>query len=179
MMMHKPAGPKPQEVDEFCAEIDALADTFATDMTAALEDCRPFVARSIAKTFASRTTPDYEGWPPRKDIGDGHPLLDESGALKNAATGEGPGHVERIGPDSLEWGVEKINQGGLMGAAVHQYGATIRPVRAKMLHWKNSAGEDVFAKEVHIPARPYLGLWDEDLDEMAETVADYAKMELI
>lgn len=39
---------------------------------------------------------------------------------------------------------------------IHELGGIIRPVFAKMLHWKGENGEDIFAKIVHMPARPYL-----------------------
>ena len=54
-------------------------------------------------------------------------------------------------------------------AAVHQFGATIKPVNGKALKFKlggqgkkgNKAGF-VQAKSVHIPARPYLGFGPKD-----------------
>jgi HK97 gp10 family phage protein len=39
---------------------------------------------------------------------------------------------------------------------IHELGGIIKPVHAKMLSWINEAGERVFAREVHMPARPYL-----------------------
>lgn len=39
---------------------------------------------------------------------------------------------------------------------IQEFGGTILPVKAKMLHWVNDAGEDVFANVVHLPARPYM-----------------------
>lgn len=39
---------------------------------------------------------------------------------------------------------------------IHELGGTILPVFAKMLHWIDDNGKDVFAKVVHMPARPYL-----------------------
>ncbi len=39
---------------------------------------------------------------------------------------------------------------------IHELGGTILPVEAKVLHWVNDQGEDVFANVVHLPARPYL-----------------------
>jgi phage gpG-like protein len=46
---------------------------------------------------------------------------------------------------------------GFRYAATHQFGAAIRPVRAKKLRFKID-GRDVFADEVEIPARPLLPL---------------------
>lgn len=41
-------------------------------------------------------------------------------------------------------------------AAVHEFGATITPKRAKYLQWEDEQGNWHRAKQVTIPARPYL-----------------------
>ncbi len=41
-------------------------------------------------------------------------------------------------------------------ARIHEFGGTIKPVRARMLAWQTD-GEWHFAKQVTIPPRPYLG----------------------
>lgn len=43
-------------------------------------------------------------------------------------------------------------------ARVHQYGATIVPVKAKRLVFPGPGGRMIFAKRVTIPARPYMPL---------------------
>lgn len=43
-------------------------------------------------------------------------------------------------------------------AAVHQYGATIEPKRAKRLVFPGPGGKLIFAKKVTIPARPFMPL---------------------
>jgi phage gpG-like protein len=62
---------------------------------------------------------------------------------------------------------------GFRYAATHQYGATIRPVRARKLRFRIN-GREVFADEVTIPARPILplnGLPQEWNDEITDTMA--------
>ncbi len=55
---------------------------------------------------------------------------------------------------------------------IQELGGIIKPVLAKMLHWINDAGEDVFAHVVHIPARPYLRpAVDEHQEEIIMAVA--------
>lgn len=39
---------------------------------------------------------------------------------------------------------------------IHEKGGIIRPVKAKMLAWQGEDGKMIFAKQVRIPARPYL-----------------------
>lgn len=61
-------------------------------------------------------------------------------------------------------------------AATHQYGArrVIRARKAKLLRFQVD-GHWAAAKKVliHIPARPFLGLSDEDMDEIRETMEDF------
>lgn len=41
-------------------------------------------------------------------------------------------------------------------AAIQEFGGTITPKTAKMLHWVDDDGNDIFAHSVTIPAHPYL-----------------------
>lgn len=53
----------------------------------------------------------------------------------------------------------------LIYARVHQHGATIKPVKAKRLVFPGPNGQLIFAKQVTIPARPYMPLkGDETVD---------------
>lgn len=58
-------------------------------------------------------------------------------------------------------------------AAVHQFGATIRPVSKAKLSFM-LLGKRVFADQVTIPARPFLGLDEEDINEMTAIAGDFA-----
>lgn len=69
------------------------------------------------------------------------------------------------GPDAVEVGTNKIY------AAVHQFGATIVPVKASHLVFR-IGNQVVKAKSVTIPARPFLGISAEDERTIAETVTD-------
>jgi len=57
-------------------------------------------------------------------------------------------------------------------ARIQELGGTVRPVHARLLHWVGDDGDDVFARSVTIPARPYLRpAFDEDGDRaVAEMV---------
>lgn len=55
---------------------------------------------------------------------------------------------------------------------IQEYGGTIRPVNAQALHWVSS-GVDHFAKQVTIPARPYLRPAVEDhIQEISQVMKD-------
>lgn len=44
----------------------------------------------------------------------------------------------------------------LVYAPVHEFGAVIKPRKARMLRWQDDSGQWHAAKQVTIPARPYL-----------------------
>lgn len=67
------------------------------------------------------------------------------------------------GQDSVEVGSNKVY------AAVHQTGATIKPRSASHLAFR-LGGEAVFAKSVTIPARPYIGVSDEDEEMILDVI---------
>lgn len=71
---------------------------------------------------------------------------------------------------------EKVMVGSnLPYARIHQKGGTVKPKKGKYLKFKGLDGKDVFVKEVMIPARPYLGVSSEDMEEVRETMADFLK----
>ena len=58
-------------------------------------------------------------------------------------------------------------------ARIHQLGGVIKPKNGKALKFKGSAGQDVFVKEVKMPARPFIGVSKSDLEEVRETIAAF------
>jgi phage virion morphogenesis protein len=58
----------------------------------------------------------------------------------------------------------------LVYAAVHQFGATIKPKNAKALVFHLASGL-VHAHSVSVPARPYLGLGHADIEAVQDAVA--------
>lgn len=61
-------------------------------------------------------------------------------------------------------------------AAIHEFGGVIKAKAGKMLSWINDAGERVFAKAVHIPAKPYLR---PALDEHEDDIKDAVGADLV
>ena len=58
-------------------------------------------------------------------------------------------------------------------ARIHQKGGIIKPKNGKALKFKGRDGKNVFVKQVKIPARPYLGISEEDKKEVRETINDF------
>ncbi|MGA0569644.1 phage virion morphogenesis protein [Variovorax sp. VNK109] len=75
----------------------------------------------------------------------------------------------RADNESAEWGTNKIY------AAIHQFGGTIRPRAARNLRFRTAGGAFVSTKRVVMPARPFLGLNDEDHREIPQIVVDVVK----
>lgn len=109
-----------------------------------------------------KTTPDGSAWPPNLK---GTSILVETGQhlLYSIA--------HRSDESSAEWG------SGWEHAHVHQDGMTIKPRNARLLAVPASAfgaGAGIrFAKEVTIPARPFVGLSSDNRDEIVDVVTDY------
>jgi phage gpG-like protein len=56
-------------------------------------------------------------------------------------------------------------------ARIHEFGGVIVPKKAKALSWIGEGGKRIFARAVHIPARPYLRpAVDEHKHEIGEAV---------
>ncbi len=106
------------------------------------------VRAGIRENFASESGPDGESWPARKVKGDDHALLQDTGALMQAATG-GTGNVTNVTARELSTGVDKGGGGGgIPGAGAHQHGYG------------------------NIPPRPYLGASEQHLVAAGEAIAD-------
>jgi phage gpG-like protein len=113
---------KSESAEEFAKSMEAMPEEIEASMPEVLHGCEPFVAEGIHENFAQAQSPDGIAWPPRKDVGDGHALLFDTGSLYDAATG-GAGNVCRIEGDTLIFGVDKSGgMGGVPGAGVHNYG---------------------------------------------------------
>lgn len=102
-------------------------------------------AEAIAQVqlgFREGRDPYGRAWRPLKLRG-GKPLLD-TGRLRSSFSFRANRGSFRIGTNFI-------------GAAVHQYGATIVPKRAKMLRFRASRrGKPIFAKKAVIPSRQMM-----------------------
>lgn len=110
--------------------------------------------------FEREQAPDGSPWP--KSIRaalEGGQTLTDSARLKQSLT-----YVAT--EDAVEVGTNVIY------AAIHQFGGRITAKNAKALRFK-VAGQTVQVKSVDIPARPFLGIDDEDRIEIEQIVADY------
>jgi phage gpG-like protein len=146
-----------QRVNEFVPDIKRLTPALESKVPEMMAELEPTVLEGVFENFVRESSPDGIAWPPRKERGDGHPLLVEiategSGSLLAAATSrEAQGHIGRVEGNALLVGVDKQGGiGGIPGAAVHNYGFVER----------------------NIPQREYLGLTEDYIDLCMNIVAD-------
>lgn len=137
-----------EQMEQHCGEL--VAGLAGGDFSAGLRDkVRPIMLQAVRDNFTSSATPEGVSWPARKVIGDGHPLLMDTGALLQASTGGGTGHVTIIERDAVEVGTDGTSgTGGNPYAAVHNRGA------------------------VNMPQREFMGASEKRLREIDEQIAD-------
>lgn len=163
------------------------------------------VRADTAENFQRAVTPDDRPWPPLQHArprGGTSPLLD-TGLLRAAATSPAArGHVERVGPNWLVYGVS------LVYAALHQFGGVVVPKLAKWLAIPitreaqragsprrfprpldpvfgpvggvlKEAGTDlvqyVLTKSVTIPPRPFIGVGPRLVRKLTDIARQWAK----
>jgi len=97
--------------------------------------------------FAQGRSPKGAPWAPLKSRL-GQPLLDKGRLRRSISSRAGNGFVE-VGTNL------RVGNGSASLGAVHQFGATVTPKKAKLLAFRIQ-GRLVFAKKVEIPARPFM-----------------------
>lgn len=130
---------------------------------------------------------------------DRHELMDSLGRLVQRQTRRRI-ETEKTAPDGSDW---KPNRAGssilyashtlaqsidyittqtevhvgspLVYAAIHQFGGVIKAKNAKALRWfaPGGNGQPSFAQSVTIPARPYLGMSADNIEEAEEVVTGF------
>lgn len=142
----------PDEAIQFVRDIPR--NLGAVDLTRPLGDCRDVVRDSIRENFANQSGPDGAAWQPRKPNpdDDGHPLLDDTGFLKAAALGLGPGGFDDLSSKEMSIGIDKsVDLGGIPGAQAHDRGNP----------------------STNLPQRHFFAPNSEALDQCGEVLADF------
>lgn len=106
-----------------------------------------------------KTGPDGQAWPANRE---GTSILLRTGQHLLASV------AYVAGGDTAEWGAS------WEFAHVHQFGATIKPKNKKRLSFL-VGGNRVSAKQVKIPARPFVGISSENETEIEEILQDWAE----
>lgn len=111
------------------------------------------------KRFENEESPDGTKWPRSiRAATEGGKTLSKIGRLKSSINPQASASQVEIGTN-------------VKYAAVHQFGKTIKPKKAKALRFQ-VGGRWMSKKQVTIPARPFLGINDENVEEIeAEIIA--------
>lgn len=123
-----------------------------------MDEIGSMLVASTQARFESGRGPGGEPW---KDTHRGGQILTDSGRLRDSITHQASGAEVRVGSNVIY-------------AAVHQFGATIKPKSARALAF-NIGSQLIFARQVTIPARPYLGVDAGDEAEIGAIVEDYLR----
>lgn len=130
--------------EQFEADLAKLAGLATdSDLGDVLSVATSEVRGAIGLNFADSSTPSGNAWPPRKDPRPNHPLLIKSGALLRAALGEGAGGSTRTGARDVELVIDKsVKEGGIPGAAVHNFGYPARNIAQREFFAPKDAVQD-------------------------------------
>ncbi len=127
------------------------------DRALVLENAGALVESQTRRRISDeKTAPDGSAW---KANAEGNPILVRSGHLLASIHHKTGGDEVRIGS-------------GLVYSAIHQFGGTITPKKAKALFF-TVGGKNVAAQKVTIPARPYLGFSEENKHEIERELTTY------
>lgn len=143
-----------EDIERHCAELATALDS--ADLSPVLAAVRPIAMQAHRDNFTSSASPDGATWQDRKRVGDGHPLLIDTGDLLQAATGGGAGTIVIIVDREMTLGVDGAT---IPYAAIHNYGGT--------LHWYN--GEQ---RGADMPQREFLGMSELRLIEADRVVTE-------
>lgn len=153
--LHSEEGDDVKELtpDQIWMDLQGIADRLEiAPLVEELETVQEAFHDGVRDNFVFAQDAMGNGWPSRKDEGDGHPLLQENGDLLVAATG-GPRSIVEIVGRELSIGLDASGKGiSTAGAAVHNFGYPER----------------------NIPQREYLYASEETADNMVEVFADAA-----
>lgn len=150
-------------IDEIGRVSQSLEDLLArcVDMTPVMSAIADYGHASTTERFEMAQGPDGQSWKPshRARFEGGQTLVD-SGHLRNEI-------VSSSSPDHAEWGSNTPY------ALIHQFGGTIRAKKASHLHFNIPGIGFRSPMEVVMPARPFLGINDEDEREIGAIVQHY------
>ena len=123
-----------------------------------MRDLATYGAASTHERFEETIGPDGKPWKKslRAQIVGGKTLT-QAGHLGNSITSDS-------GPDWAAWGSNMIY------ARIHQLGGVIKPVSKPSLRFRLAGGGFRTVREVTMPARPFLGINEQDETEMVAII---------
>lgn len=142
-------------LDQAIARLSGAADVLS-DPDLKLAIARYFSSQAKDR-FDRKTAPDGSTW--KKSSGNDDTLV-KSGALRGSISEEVEGDKILVGSRGVAVAPY---------AAAHQWGVTIKPKNARQLAFM-LGNKMIFAKQVTLPARPYIGVADGDREAVTSMV---------
>lgn len=134
------------------AAVDAALGELArrgADLRPAMEEIGEALVTSTRRRFETETGPDGKVWPKSlRALLEGGKTLSDSGRLGRI--------IHQASDDSVMVGTDAPY------AAIHQFGGTIRAKTAAGLRFTLADGSARIVTQVRMPARPFLGLDEDD-----------------
>ena len=148
---------------------EAMAKLAARDnglVESSLKNIGEYLVQATRRRFDTGTAPDGSRWAPLNPAyaatKKGSKILVGAG-MRGGLEGS---VVWQLAGTTLTVGTNKVY------GAIHQFGGAIRPRNGNALVFR-LGGKLVHAQKVTIPARPWLGIADEDRTEMTAIVRDH------
>lgn len=131
---------------------------FGLNQAPALQEIAALGESATRLRFRTQTGPDGQRWKPslRAQLTGGRTLT-KDGHLGDSVSAA-------HGKDYAEWGVNRIY------AAIHQFGGVIKAKAAAALKFFIPGGGFAVVKAVTMPARPYLGVSDDDRGDILDVL---------
>lgn len=130
-----------------------------------MEGIGAFGVYSTQEHFMDERAPDGTAWKPSaRAAATGGKTLRDSNLLFQSMTYSATA-------DAAEWGTNRIYAG------IHQFGGEIVPKTKKALKFAVHGGKFVVVRKVTIPARPFLGVSEEEGRRIEDIAADFIKAE--
>lgn len=149
--------------DEFLKKIQNVSDP--AQRTELFDTFGSYLLSSSQQRFLDETSPDGVAWKKSRRAKDkGGKTLRDSGQLFASLT-------YRAKSNRVEVGSNKIYAG------IHQFGGVIKPKSAKKLVFRVGGGF-IFVDKVTMPARPYLGINNQDREELSALATDWMEAAL-
>ncbi len=138
------------------------------DLTPVLTIAGSVMENSIRNRFDTGVGPGNVPWPisERANYQGGKTLVD-SGGLEGSVRSE-------VSDDSVTTGIDGLTESARY-AYVHQNGMVIKPKKGDFLVFPAPDGTLRFARSVRIPARPMVGIDENDLTDLEDAFLAYAQ----
>lgn len=128
------------------------------DVTGVLKSIGQMIVTQTSERFEQEVGPNKKQWKKSKRATEGGKTLRDSSNLLSSIKPKPPTG------NSIVVGTNKVY------AAIHQFGGEIKPKNANALYFFVPGVGMVKAKKVTMPARPYLGINNDDKEEIRDFV---------